>query len=365
MTPHEILLVGDGSHLFRTIGWVLEYKGFRVRAAASPEAAIEALVKKNFDLVIVRVSIGEKDGLEVVKRARKLNPQSKVMVVSGNHELTFPLEAYEIEVDDYLMMPLSPLELWRRVNVVLKREAETARSAEGRRREINARVWNRFMLMFHDLRGGLVSTDASLKLLSRGAYGPVEADMAAKLKEMSARVKNLTRVTEEFMSRAAAGSAGMGSDREALDLQKDIVCPVLQEFSGEIRDQQITIDNRLGGTPGGAVPIKGSKSGLQSVFRNLLANGIKYGGQGCTIAIDLDTQGDHWRLRVHNSGRPIPEEQRSRLFAKQSRRVRQDSRDGMGLGLSLSRDMVQNHGGDLWYEAKSDGSNFVISLPQH
>ena len=36
----------------------------------------------------------------------------------------------------------------------------------------------------------------------------------------------------------------------------------------------------------------------------------------------------------------------------------------MGLGLSLSRDIIQNYGGDIWYEAKKGGSNFVMSLPQ-
>jgi signal transduction histidine kinase len=41
-----------------------------------------------------------------------------------------------------------------------------------------------------------------------------------------------------------------------------------------------------------------------------------------------------------------------------------NSRQGLGLGLSLSRDIIQNYGGDIWYEARKGGSNFVISLPQ-
>ena len=90
MAKYEILLVGDGSHLFRTVAWVLEYKGYAVRAAASPEAALEALVKKNYDLVIAKLSMTELDGVDVLKRAKRLNPEVKIMVVSGNHEVTFP-----------------------------------------------------------------------------------------------------------------------------------------------------------------------------------------------------------------------------------------------------------------------------------
>ena len=43
----------------------------------------------------------------------------------------------------------------------------------------------------------------------------------------------------------------------------------------------------------------------------------------------------------------------------------QKTRQGLGLGLSLSRDIIQNYGGDICYEAKGDGSNFVVTLPQH
>jgi DNA-binding response OmpR family regulator len=56
MAKHDILLIGDDPDLLKTIGWVLNYKGFAVRVMASPEAALEALVKKNYDLVIAKLT---------------------------------------------------------------------------------------------------------------------------------------------------------------------------------------------------------------------------------------------------------------------------------------------------------------------
>ncbi len=56
MAKYDILLIGDGTNLLKTIGWVLDYKGFAVKVTASPEAALEAMVKKNYDLVIARLS---------------------------------------------------------------------------------------------------------------------------------------------------------------------------------------------------------------------------------------------------------------------------------------------------------------------
>jgi ATP-dependent Lon protease len=119
MTKFEILLLGDDSQSFRTMGWVLAYRGFSVKAFGSPEAALEALVKKNYDLVIAKLSREKRDNLEVLKRAKRLNPETKVMLISGSLDMTFPLEAYQIDIDDYIIMPVSASELWRRVQTCL------------------------------------------------------------------------------------------------------------------------------------------------------------------------------------------------------------------------------------------------------
>ncbi len=120
MDKSEILLLGDGSHPFRTMGWVLEYKGFSIRAVRGPEAALEALAKKNYDLIIAKLSMNEKDSLTALRLVRKINPLTKIMLVTDRLDLAFPLEAYEINVDDYIIMPISAGEFWRRVENCLE-----------------------------------------------------------------------------------------------------------------------------------------------------------------------------------------------------------------------------------------------------
>ncbi len=370
MANHEILLMGDGSHLFRTIAWVLEYKGYKVRAAASPEAALEALVKKNYDLVIANLKMGELDGVEVLKRAKRLNPEVKVMVVSGNHEVTFPREAYQIEVDDYLLMPISPTELWRRVTRCLEDLditdlAPAASLGVPTAAAVNERALDRLMMIFHDLRGSMVSTAASMKLLARGTFGEVSGAALEKLHEVSGAMDRLIGFTEEFMSKAFSCAADQGMEKELLDLRHDVVAPVLEELALELRNNAISVDNRLERLTDAVIPVKGSKLWLKSVFRNLINNAIRHGGPGCAIGIDWQQQGVNCRLNVHNTGKPVPEEHRSMLFSNLAKKMRRASGSGagMGLGLYLSRDIVSQHGGDLHYEPGQDGSNFVVTLP--
>jgi signal transduction histidine kinase len=72
-------------------------------------------------------------------------------------------------------------------------------------------------------------------------------------------------------------------------------------------------------------------------------------------------------LNVFNSGKPIPEDHRDKLFTKFMRFGNNGNGngilDGMWLGLYLIKTIIQKHGGDIWYEAKENGSNFVFTLP--
>jgi signal transduction histidine kinase len=370
MAKYEILLLGDGSHPFRTIAWVLEYKGYSVRAAASPEAALEALVKKNYDLVVAKLSMSERDGVEVLKRAKRLNPEVKIMVVSGNHEVTFPPEAYQIEVDDYILMPVTPTELWRRVSSCLESleivDLAPVELSAAPVAAVNDRVLDRLMMMFHDLRGSMVSNSASLKLLLRGKFGRIDTTAQAKLREVSDNVNKLISLTEEFMTNAFVSLGDNEMEKEMLDLHHDVVNPVLEELASELRNHRIKLDNRLSRQPAEVIPVRGGKVWLKSVFRNLVNNGIKHGGDGCTIVIDWQGQGNDCRLNVYNTGKPVPEEYRSLLFSKFAKKMRRAKGPGggLGLGLSLSRDIITKHGGNILYEPRQDGSNFVVTLPQ-
>ena len=367
MAPFEILMLDDGSSLFRTLAWVLDYKGYGVAAASTPEAALESLVTKNYDLLIAQLTMDPESSLDVVKRAKKLNPEIRIIVVGGDDQIGFPLEAYHLKIDDYILMPCTPAALWRRVanclgSLEVKRPAS---DSQVRLAAINEQVLNKLAIMFHDMRSSMVSTSAALKLLLRGVYGGMDEPVAQKIREISSRVKKLIGVSEEFMAQVLSGNSDITLGPELLDLKQEIVDPVLDELAEEIQDHGIIIDNRLAARHAATIPIRGSKLYLKSVFRNLLSNGIKHGGDGCTIVIDLEEQGANCRLKVCNSSSFVSEENRTLLFSHTRRPGKGDKTrgQGLGLGLRLVKDIIKEHGGDLWYEAKNSGSDFVITLP--
>ena len=71
-------------------------------------------------MIIAKLSREEKDNLAVLRQAKKINPLTKVMLITDRLDLAFPLEAYNIDIDDYIIMPISAGEFWRRVENCLE-----------------------------------------------------------------------------------------------------------------------------------------------------------------------------------------------------------------------------------------------------
>ncbi|GKT10448.1 PAS domain-containing sensor histidine kinase [Desulforhabdus sp. TSK] len=234
--------------------------------------------------------------------------------------------------------------------------------SESRILKMNDHMLNMLMIMSHDLRGPLISMGAGLKLLVRGSFGAMEERVARTLNGLMSQAVRLHGIVEDCLSRAVAVEGFHGMQKESLDLRKEIIDPVLEELADEIQAAGVTIDNRLGSVPAGAVSLHAGRRWLKSVYRNLFRNAVQYGGKGCTIAFGYEDQGDRYRLNVYNTGEPVSEEHREKLFTKFDRIGAEDSSQGVGLGLYLVKEIIRRHGGDIWYEADRTGSNFVFTI---
>jgi signal transduction histidine kinase len=247
-----------------------------------------------------------------------------------------------------------------------KRLEKASITSEERIRALNEEILNMLLVVSHDIRSPLISIAATLKLLHKGVYGKTGESVRNTLNDLYARVNRLLGTAEDFLGKASLVKGDLEVERKALDLREDIIDPILEEFSREIGNQNITIDSRLGAIPAARIPIKANMVWLRIVFRNLFSNAIKYGGNGCTIAFGFEEHDTYYQFNVYNSGIPIPSESLDKLFKRFSRIGVAGEREGngMGLGLYLVKEIVQKHGGDIWYAAEAGGSNFVFTLPR-
>ncbi len=115
-----------------------------------------------------------------------------------------------------------------------------------------------------------------------------------------------------------------------------------------------------------AIPeVQGDGDRLRQVVQNLLNNAVKYAPMGGEISLTARADRTSVVVEVHDTGHGMTEEDLERLFSPYFRRVEDRERlGGLGLGLALSKKLVELHGGEMWaMSKKGQGTTFGFSLP--
>ena len=173
MKLKEILLVDEKVPISSAIGFILQSKGYLIMLAPDAETASEDLDNYFFDLMLVYLNGYEQDKLDLLRQANRRSPQTKVMIVANPQKMTLPLEAFQMEVDDYLLTPFSAPELCRRVNHCLhpSKVLKSESVFEGRGGTINELLLNSLRLKFCDINNTLFPLKAHINILVQKKHG--------------------------------------------------------------------------------------------------------------------------------------------------------------------------------------------------
>src|SRR5262249_226238 len=140
----------------------------------------------------------------------------------------------------------------------------------------------------------------------------------------------------------------------------EIVRDVAERFLVEAREQgsQLTLD--VAGPQIG----RWDRMRLEQVATNLLSNAVKYGA-GTPIEVHVESAADHTGLVVRDRGIGVSAENLDRIFGRFERAVDSRQYGGLGLGLYITREIVEAHGGRIWAESEPGrGATFTVDLPR-
>lgn len=210
----------------------------------------------------------------------------------------------------------------------------------------------------HELRTPLTSIIGLSELLAEGGDGEVNAEQIEHLSMIRrGGVRLMDTVTTMF------DLSKLEVNRLDLDVQKVNLDRVVHEVAERIplnRHTKFEI-NLNSDTPG----VYGDEKRLEQVMKQLLGNAAKFTKRG-KITVDAEKCGEMLKVSVKDTGIGIPEERQKAIFDGFVQADGSMTRDyeGLGIGLTISRKLVELHGGRMWLTSKvNKGSQFTFTLP--
>jgi PAS domain S-box-containing protein len=213
----------------------------------------------------------------------------------------------------------------------------------------------------HDLRNPLAAIDMAAGVLRQRATSANDGSMARVLDRVKSSSRRMSRMIEQLLDLTRSRLAGgLPLNPEPMDL-----CDTLTGIVSELRTAHPSRNIVLR-----CQPLSGTwdRDRLEQVFSNLIANAIDYGRAEKPVIVEARQENGAVLVDVHNDGEPIPEEVRVQLFnpfRRGSRDSRASKTAGLGLGLFISRQIAEAHGGGLDAQSSSsEGTTFRVTLPR-
>ena len=254
--------------------------------------------------------------------------------------------------------------LWTRSEKRLERlaeeNAELYRAQLARAEEIeesHKRLQQFFGVVAHDLKSPLTAIIGNTQLLTRSAR--VDEDARGKMMEgITREAKRIKRLADDL-----ADAAQVGAGRLSVEKGR---CDIVSLAEQVVSQHQLTTESHKLHLQSSSNAVVGywDCDRLAQVFTNLVSNAIKYSPEGGAVWVRLETRGGEAVVSVSDQGVGIAEQDIPSLFTPYSRFYRKDGIRGTGLGLYITKGIVEAHGGRMQVESRvGEGSTFTAVLP--
>lgn len=350
----KILAVDDIYDNLLAVEAILEEDNYQIILKEDSTKALALVEESPPDLILLDVMMPLLDGYEFTRRIRQNSalPFIPILLVTAYDESSV-VEGLDAGADDFIRKPVNPDELQARVRSLLRLKHSIDE------RDRMAQLRQDFVSRFaHDLKIPLAASNRILQLMIGGQFFQVTPELQEIIDNMIDSNTDLLAMVQNMLEVYKFEADCKTFNFSKCDLH-NLVQSVTQELTPLAEAKGLCLN--LDVTEENPLETWGDRIELRRVLTNIIGNAIKFTDKG-SISVYLKINGDNGLIEIEDTGSGISQEEQARLF--QRFRQGKNKHSGSGLGLYLSRCIVESHQGKINVSSElGKGSLFTINLP--
>jgi len=358
-----LLIVDDDPTARQVAQAILSTEEYSFRHASGGEQALQEIIEREPDLVLLDVMMPGLDGFEVCERIRRLRTRAylPIVMVTALDSTEHLVRGLNAGADDFISKPVSRVELRARVRSLLRIRRQQLELVEQAQRleAVNKQREDLVRMVVHDLRSPVTAIQlASSELLAHDAR--LSDDQRRDLKLIRQEARRVGRYLEEMLLLARQEEGRLSLSSEPVDLTK-VAHDTLRALQPVASARRVALVERWTQP----VQVAGDAALLRRVIDNLVTNAIKFSPPDTKVEVHIAPEGEQVALDVVDEGPGVPEDARGRIFEKfEIVKMRAAGGPQTGLGLPFCRMVVEAHGGSIsCLPREPHGSRFHVLLP--
>jgi signal transduction histidine kinase len=376
--PAKILVVEDDAGSRLTLCGILEDAGYEVTGVEKGTEALEVIKDGNFNVIITDIKLPDVGGMSVLELAKEINPDVAVVIMTGYASVEIAVNAVNEGAYAYFVKPVNMDEMKTAIVNALRQQRL---SRENKRLVDDLQRSNKLLFeanrqlraateaksiflahMSHELRTPLNAIIGFSDLLIGGIGGEINNKQRQCLEDILSSGKHLLSLINDILdlSKVEAGKIDIRPESLRLaDVVDDAVTTVKTMIDESKHELAISIAEDL-------PPVYGDRNRLKQILLNLLSNAIKFTPDGGKISLETSREDDFCKVSMVDNGIGIRKEDQTCIFEPFTQLDTQpgERKQGTGLGLALTKQLVELLGGKIWVESEyGKGSRFSFTIP--
>ncbi len=371
---YTILLVDDEQGIRNVLKITLEDSGYKVLVAPDGEAGLQVFLEKSPQIVITDIKMPGIDGIELLKRIKKLNPETEVIMITGHGDMELAVKSLQYEAADFVTKPIDSIALGSSVQKAIDRisisgklkhymaDLEVLIAQKDREIDESNRlvtIGQTIAGMSHVIKNIAGGLKGSSFILEQGIAHENREYLVKGWEMMKGNIDKITNLSLDLLNYAKTSRLNI----EYIDVNQPAI-EIRELLVHRAMENEISFNVSLAPVSE-LVPIDGDA--IHNALFNLVNNAFdSFNSQvpsdaAKKVDLSVKTESDKIIYRVQDNGTGMNDQIQESIF---KHFITTKGTNGTGFGLMTTKKIIDEHKGKIRFESIRDkGSDFVITLP--